>query len=246
MHVKIIELNTNDFIEVTDNKKFNSLWHDCPFNLAFRSKKPIKGSGIYFISVKNEVIYVGKYQSRTGNIITDRWLKHLTTMSARGYRIGLRSESIISKLNAVVGNDEFKDILNIAHKKNFKCKFFRDTGHTTSVNRVRFVSENWPIFKKIKCNNFLDLFELHFITLHSRESVKKISGLITNIELRILQQVKPVCNKEFDYKIDDKNRGLNEPSSITKIVMKEINNIPNLNANTHVVLKSMSKIKGIA
>jgi hypothetical protein len=239
--MKIIKLNTYEFIEVTDNKKFNLIWHTCPFNLAFRCKKPIKGSGIYFISINNEVVYIGKYQSQTGNIITDRWLKHLTTISARGYRIGFRSESIIGKLNAVAGNAEFKDILNIAHRKNLRYKLFRDTGHTTSVNRVRFISDNWSVFKKLKCDDFLDLFELHFIALQSKGNVKKINGLISGLELSVLQQVKPVCNKEFDYKINSKNRRQNRPRLITKIIMREIDSIPGLTANYHVVLKSISK-----
>jgi hypothetical protein len=72
-----------------------------PFNLSFEIIKEktddFSGPGIYMITFKEEVIYIGSYSSKNNKIINERWDKHIQTLTCRGYRIGFNSKSNMAR-----------------------------------------------------------------------------------------------------------------------------------------------------
>lgn len=63
---------------------------DFEFNLKDKHNKGNRnddfyGPGVYVITYCKKVIYIGKYKPyKRGNVITDRWLKHMATLTNRG------------------------------------------------------------------------------------------------------------------------------------------------------------------
>jgi hypothetical protein len=89
-----IFLNLTDVISV--RRASNSLE---PLNLVFykpnldnASQRVLRGPGLYVISFKSEVIYVGKYRPNGPNILDDRWIRHLETITLRGARVGFSGQ----------------------------------------------------------------------------------------------------------------------------------------------------------
>ncbi|MEA9983541.1 hypothetical protein QN374_17005, partial [Herbaspirillum sp. RTI4] len=119
-----------------------------PFNLKFVCCQNLTGPGIYFISFNSQVIYVGKYQPLNGDIFVDRWLRHIETITLRGYRVGFgesnNPEEKLRRLGEVIGNNSLRESLQ--HTYDHDLRRFRDTGVVTSKNRVRFADENWNEF----------------------------------------------------------------------------------------------------
>ena len=89
-----MNLHTYDirhFIRVEKISLYDANWPvPSPFNLRFKREQPgieqdkvLKGTGIYLISLDDQVAYLGKYQPANGDIISDRWARHLQTITAR-------------------------------------------------------------------------------------------------------------------------------------------------------------------
>ena len=68
-----------------------------PFNLDFKIKTSkadsFKGPGVYAITYKKVVIYIGSYSSINPDIVNERWKKHLMTLTNRGYRVGFTAKT---------------------------------------------------------------------------------------------------------------------------------------------------------
>ena len=113
-----------------------------PYNIDFcvnkkylSEKKNFKGSGIYLIEFKRELIYIGKFRPYyEGNIIMTRWRPHLETLTNRGSRVGGFEKTGGEKTNIF---KELKgcEISSLEGRK-------RDTGTVTST-RIKFVMDNW-------------------------------------------------------------------------------------------------------
>lgn len=201
--MKKINLSIDDYIGVSYTNKYDALWKNCPFNLNFRKlnlnkSKKITGPCIYFISANGIVLYIGKYQPKNGNVIGDRWIKHLTTISIRGSGIGFGSEFKYKKLSKVVENKDLKRILTKAITNNRREIFFRDSGKTTSINRIRYASHNWKDINKLTKDDFLNFFTIHAYIYESDFKQDQINKTISNIERSILEKMQPPCNKEFN------------------------------------------------
>lgn len=201
--MKKINLSIDDYIGVNYTNKYDALWKNCPFNLNIRKlnlskAKKITGPCIYFISADGIVLYIGKYQLKNGNVIGDRWIKHLITISIRGSGIGFGSEFKYKKLSNIVEDKDLKRILKKAITNKRKEIFFRDSGKTTSINRLRYASHNWKNIKKLTKDDFLNFFTIHAYIYESDSEQNQINKTISNIERSVLEKMQPPCNKEFN------------------------------------------------
>ena len=201
--MKKINLCIDDYIGVSYTNKHDALWKNCPFNLNFIKLNldqaiKITGPCIYFISAEGIVLYIGKYQPKNGNVIGDRWIKHLTTISIRGSGIGFGSECKYKKLSNAIEDKDLKKILKRAILNEGKEIFFRDSGKTTSINRLRYASNNWKDIKKLTKDNFFNFFTIHAYIYGSNSEQNQINKTISNIERSVLGKMQPPCNKEFD------------------------------------------------
>lgn len=154
-----------------------------PFNLEFKIKtskeNSFKGPGVYAITYKKVVIYIGSYSSIKPDIVNERWKKHLMTLTNRGYRVGFTAKTkqhlIPSKFKVFFDRDE-------AFRLN-------DTGVVTTVERLTFASLHFDVFKDLSVETNLIDFDIYYY---------KIEDCKTNnaekIEKDLIEQFQPSCN----------------------------------------------------
>ncbi|MEQ1486868.1 MAG: hypothetical protein ABL920_00110 [Methylotenera sp.] len=203
-----------------------------PLNLKFKANKldesnksDFIGPGIYLISYKAEVIYIGKYQPlNRGNILLDRWIRHLETITMRGFRVGFgKCKNKKTKFESIQRIQDMHPLLTeIENLYKYNCEQrFRDTGIVTSMNRIAFAGNNWNDFRYANDSGILSNFELRLFRLDDLDSEMKAKDCVTEIEKKLLYKFKPRINKEYHDKDHSVIRGQN---TIEKIVaeLKEI------------------------
>ena len=204
--MNVFEYDIHDFLRVERIEPEDSAWSvPSPFDLRFKStalsagqRAVLSGTGIYLISRGNQVAYIGKYQPASGDIIADRWSRHLQTITARGYDIGLGGKSAEARLPVLlagVGHPELRQVLLEVFRHDRGR--FRDTGYNTSPNRLRFASENWDFFGSATPRQILDEISFTLLPLSSSNADQEAREAVTAIERRVLQQAKPCCNRGY-------------------------------------------------
>jgi len=156
-----------------------------PLNLEFVKRKDfpkIENSGIYFLTYKDELIYIG-YTVKEDAI--SRMRKQLEGITLRGKNLAFKkpSKQTILKstilnstiLNSTILNSFFSDAL-LAQKKSVE----------TSPKRVLFAEQHWKDFAFLD-QYILSNFVFHWFSLDS-DVAKKCDEL--------KQQLRPRCNKE--------------------------------------------------
>lgn len=236
--VKYDTYKAEDIFEISLNtlgvfKKSHSLnqINECkfPFNIDFcankkypSNKNAFKGSGIYLIEFKHELIYIGKFRPYyDGNIINTRWRPHLETLTNRGSHVGG-----FEKKHPYIKTDIFKELKGCETSSLEGRK--RDTGTVTSKARIKFASDNWDIFGG-DINNLRDSlkeFTFYYFQLNEvftfndleKKQEKELYGDLTSlIEEYLLVKYSTKCNSGYngltkisDIKITDIQNNITE------------------------------------
>lgn len=160
-----------------------------PFNIIFEDKEDIErsemhGPGIYLISFKNKVVYLGKYRPiNAGNVLSQRWIHHVATLTGRGHKVGFGSAD--RWLN------RFKEIfdqygINISDLSERK----KDTGTVTSLKRIKFSFENFHSFK--------DELEMSTFKFHYYRNDGIPTKKLDQIETYLIKAINPPANHQYD------------------------------------------------
>ena len=208
------EYNAEQLFEKKPIKKssFQNIDQDCtfPFNLNFKIKKcqvkkDFSGPGIYIITFKKNVIYIGSYASKKPNIIEERWKKHIMTMTNRGYRIGFSAKTKRTKIPK-----DIKKFFEDADGKEFR---YYDTGTVTTLERLEFANSYFHLFKRDDVSIISD-FQFHYTKIPkcTEKDLKKI-------EKKLIEEYKPICN--FLKKNIKKNNKINY-KDVLKTLEKDI------------------------
>jgi hypothetical protein len=175
-------------VETVESGKINKTQLDFkfPFNLNFKIKikkaEEFKGPGIYCASYKNEVIYIGSYNSFKPAIIHDRWKKHIMTFTNRGYRLGFNSVN-----NQYLIPETLRQYFDQEREWRY-C----DTGTVTSPNRLLFVLDNFEEFKYSDDNSLIQDFSFYYCQM------SQTKDSILQIEQELIKGLNPRCNNGFD------------------------------------------------
>jgi hypothetical protein len=175
-------------VETVESGKINKTQLDFkfPFNLNFKIKikktEEFKGPGIYCTSYKNEVIYIGSYNSFKPAIIHDRWKKHIMTFTNRGYRLGFNSVN-----NQYLIPETLRQYFDQEREWRY-C----DTGTVTSPNRLLFVLDNFEEFKYSDDNSLIQDFSFYYCQM------SQTKDCILQIEQELIKGLNPRCNNGFD------------------------------------------------
>lgn len=166
-------------------------------NLSFNRKRNIEkmtGPGVYLIEFKGEIIYIGKYQGQKkniakGNIFTDRWCRHLQTLTLRGQRLSIPKRSYLKLRNNYPDIDKLlvDQPLEVLHK---------DKGFNSSYNRSKFALEN--VFH-LNDENILSEFKFYYYRFSPDDfaSTSEARAFISGLEEELLSFFTPQCNKEY-------------------------------------------------
>jgi len=231
---KVTQYAMSDIIDVAHYQHPNAL----PFDLKFKRKRElpksfeqqIKHCGLYFIAnrdghIEDEVIYVGIYKNTTGKIIQDRWARHLQTITGRGYNIGFGGKkdptTRVAKLKAAVSHPNLVLGLENAHHLESK-RYFKDTGYTSSPNRLRFASENWNQFSSSNNLQILSKLSFWYLTVAELGQTTDTKAKLKEIEDRVLAQYKPLCNSEYQHTHHHLRRNQNTVDNIADAITRNI------------------------
>lgn len=160
-----------------------------PYNINFERiiKDKISGPGIYLITYKEQVLYVGSH-CKHNDIISDRWLRHINTITNRGSKVGFGRNSKQKFENEI---EPLFNKSNLNFNKNEILKNrLRDTGYVTSIKRVKFILDN-KLFLKENAN----FSEIEFYLLSLKGKSEKA---IKKIERNLICEINPPCNKQYD------------------------------------------------
>lgn len=147
-----------------------------PFNLEFVKRNNVDalhGNGYFYLTYKNEIIYIGASAGRD-EIIESRIKKQLETITLRSNRVSFSKEA----------SQTFQQI------KNFRGINInrKDNGCESSSNKVKFADENWDEFSRLSDHILAD-FDLYWVEL-SNLSLAEIESIV-NLSKRIIN---PKCN----------------------------------------------------
>ena len=198
------------------------------FNLNFRNgggaaeiSRALRGRGIYLITYRQEVVYLGKYLPDEGNIVAHRWGRHLQTITGRGHQIGLggarNPQARLNKFLQAVASEGLRQALCNALEHS-KLERFKDTGCNTSPTRLRFASECWAHFGTAGPETIMQGFEFWLLQNHSPEEESFARNVVGDMEIDLLKQWHPVCNKEYVHQKDALRRAKNTPPALIEAV----------------------------
>lgn len=166
----------------------------CPeMNIQLEPKIVIPGYGLYgitfnFEGIGHRLIYIGKFQGAKekgrfgGNIVTERWRRHLYTISMRGHRVGC-AYSRLHLFNEMIlgldGESPFLASLTEEQVSNLTPK--AGVGCQTSLNRLLFSYVTRSQLLKYTHSEEADIaqvcgsFRFHYWQVIESQSVKIMS-----------------------------------------------------------------------
>ena len=168
-----------------DVVQFRTDWKlQFPCNLEFYSNNTddvFKSPGIFYLFFRGELIYIG-YSNNHQNIITDRVVRQLATITFRDFRLNFTQAALDSLISQNEMITYFRNPIPRVENSDF----------VTSVNRVLFASNHWDEFKNLN-NQTLKLFELHWYPNPDLGVNSSISDLCDSFK----STYKPRCNQEY-------------------------------------------------
>lgn len=196
-----------DYTETTPPSDF------LPFmNLSFKvngciDQEQLKGAGLYGIFFKKssdlppKLIYVGLFRNGNkgsgtpfeGNILRDRWVKHIATCSMRGHNVGIGkrtariAEIVLAKHPlAALGHPDVADAI------------VRDRGCNAGENRVLFARDNWDYLNG-EGQEVLRRFSFSYVRIQApliNEHDDSIRKVVAVSEKTLKTKFLPICNGE--------------------------------------------------
>ena len=118
-------------------------------NIKLEPKRVLPGYGLYGVSFDfkghgHRLIYIGKFQGEKekgrfgGNIVTERWRRHLYTISMRGHRVGCSKSRLRLFYKMTEGAAGENSFLSLLTQKQIVQLTARDVGCQASLNRLLF------------------------------------------------------------------------------------------------------------
>jgi len=155
-----------------------------PCNLEFYSDNTddvFKNPGIFYLFFRGELIYIG-YSNNHQNIITERVVRQLATITLRDFRLNFTPAALKS---LIVQNE----MITYFRKPKPRVE---NSDFVTSVNRVLFASNHWDEFKNFN-NETLKLFEVHWYT----NADLGLNNSVVELCKSLKKRYKPRCNQEY-------------------------------------------------
>lgn len=175
-------------IEIKDPAKF-------PFNIDFHreNKENIKGPGMYIITLDDEIAYIGSYKT-DNDIIDDRWIRHIHTITCRGIKIGFGNKTIewFRKTYSPIFT---RNNITINETEIVKERL-RDTGYVTTKNIVKYCMSKWNILNNMDNNLKLSF---HLFKPDAKDATEFVKD-IASIKKHLILEINPPCNSKYKSK----------------------------------------------
>jgi len=217
MKMNAIRINAADVIEIIvleQNKARAGVWF---LNWKVKEKKissrkdtkkgSYEGAGIYAISFDNELIYIGSYLGKkpdkkskriaypSGDIVKDRWWKHIETVTARGHKVHT-AEINLTTLQKELG---LEHVMVDGFKRGEPSVLHMPAGADAALRRLRFAAKNSSLFHSINSSPIEVLKHFTFVYVKFDEvstntDGEKLKNAINKTEKKLIKQLAPLCN----------------------------------------------------
>jgi hypothetical protein len=217
MKMHTIQANAADVIEIIvleKNKARAGVWF---LNWKVKEKKipsrkdtkkeSYEGAGIYAISFDNELIYIGSYLGKkpdkkskriaypSGDVVKDRWWKHIETVTARGHKVHT-AEINLNTLQTELGVEH---VMVDGFKRGEPSVLHKPAGADAALRRLRFAAKNSSLFFSINSSPADVLKHFNFVYVKFDEisintDGEKFKNKINTTEKKLIKQLAPLCN----------------------------------------------------
>lgn len=159
----------------------------------------LTGPGLYLLSFRDRVVYVGMLRpaGRYGGDL--RWYRHLQTITMRGAGVGLGGQKSpparLAEFHRAVPSEALRNLLT--ETLAVEPARFRDSGVTTSINRAAFAAEHWDTFGNADAATILNGFSLRMYRIMPAATQAATNEWASDWEHEVLRRVQPQCNKEY-------------------------------------------------
>jgi len=180
---------------------------DTAFSCRNLDAEPFQAAGLYGIFFKASaeqapsLIYVGLYRNGQvgsgpvfgGNVLRDRWVKHIATCSMRGANVGIGKRT--AQRMRLDPDHDFAAL----GQPNVAELIVKDTGFNAGENRALFAKGQWSVLRDATGEDILQLFSFSYVRLsafHGTESDDQIRRRVSAAEDRVKIDLAPICNGE--------------------------------------------------
>lgn len=180
---------------------------DTAFRCLNLGPEPFEAAGLYgiFFKVAAEqapsLIYVGLYRNGKigsgpvfgGNVLRDRWVKHIATCSMRGANVGIGKRTA-----QTMRLDPDHDFAALG-EPNVAELIVKDTGCNAGENRALFAKGQWSVLRDATGKDILPLFSFSYVRLSAFHGVEGDDGIrrrVSAAEDRVKKDLAPICNGE--------------------------------------------------
>jgi hypothetical protein len=225
-NIKIKDTKITDLlsVEVCPDKKY-------PLNIKFEYKpdegisQKGKGPGVYAISYKGKIVYIGQHIAKAKGVVEDRCLKHLQTFTSRSLDLILGT-SLKKWHKLMADNAEAGGFYNIIND------IVNQGSVESSKNRIRFSERHWEDFgvkREEDVTNILNGFAVSWFKVGPFEDgeYEHAKGIVKHIESQLICRYLPECNSEFHEVIQSYEKRCQTATheSLTKEINELINEV---------------------
>lgn len=231
-------------LKPTDCFNITLLKNEYPFNIQFSNKRGkgqkecFYGPGIYsiFDKINNQVVYIGLWRPNDKNVISERFRKHIQTLTLRGNSVKFNKKSNVL-LEDFCKKNNANNLIDLLSKCSSINKRLHSGGIVASSPKIRYASQNWKAFSNWSTTeetiqSLDDRFVLQFTKINNyfdKDLEAKIlrSQIRKRFELPLINHCNPIANAEYNgdketLQYRDKN-GLIGCEIINQLIKKIIN-----------------------
>lgn len=168
-------------------------------DLVFRPRRnlattAVAGAGIYTICFDETLLYIGKFQGKKdipfgGNVVRERWVRHMGTLTLRGRPVSMPGQSINRLANFDCHHPAVVGILGADRNVMSKGR-----GCVSSFNRALFAMQHWDTFSRLD-QQALGRFQFLYAQVQpSAVSEDWIRKAVSDLEHDLVARLQPPCN----------------------------------------------------
>ena len=156
------------------------------------------GTGIYALFYDGRLFYIGIFAgtgpSKRGNVIRERWRKHLGGMTLRGRNVTICNTDV-QRISARNDRGQLgQAILNAT-----RAVMIKDKGLQTTYCKYKFANEHWEAFEWFNAAT-LKRFQFAFVRCNPEHAFGQLSkptlkAALESIEHKLVVALEPPCNK---------------------------------------------------
>lgn len=211
-------------------------WDNYPFDLRFSSKvrfaktdtgqsefshNNVKGPGIYFVSFKGTVIYVGLHKG--DNVVDKALLRLLNRLTLRGSQTGFgrrKPDDVISSLP-----ETLKPYVSYMASQWPEDKPFKDTGAVATQTDIEFVKAHWESdFANASEHSILNNFEFSYYQVcFDSNDTGNSEAFLSAVEKAVLSQFSFAAMRDNSQNIN--HQGALNSKTLTQQINPMINEL---------------------